>query len=393
MERPKRPYSTQKRPTILKHRFIYYIKFRNPDSGEYLTAVSSGCTSRAAASNWADEQIKSGKIRSYAMGRITFETLAKGFWDYDTSPYIQGKLARGDSQSRGYASISAGYCRKYLIPTFGMKVIDTLKPVDFERWILSLSKEHSFSTASVNQVYTCLRVMIREAIRLGYLEKDLTEKVRLVRESSAEKGILTLAEVRKLFGKDALSQCWGNDLFAMTANALAASTGLRLGEVRGLTLGYLHEDHIEVLHSWEESFGLKELKRGSVRIVPITASLYASLNAIAKLHGLVQSDQLVFCGSKPEVPVSKWCLPHKLEEALSSMGIKKETQRERGITFHSWRHFFNSMLRGKLPDEKLKLMTGHKTEEMTERYSHALPEDFKKCVIYRKKFLYHRMDH
>lgn len=387
MERPKRPYSIQKRPTIQKNRSIYYIKFRHPDTGVYISAVSSGCTSKAGAANWADEQIRVGKVRSFARGRITFGELAKEFWDYDKSSYIKGKLARGDSISQGYASISIGYCRKYLVPAFGQKVLDTLKPMDFEEFILALSQEHGLSASSVNRVYTCFRVMIREAIRLGYLERDPTEKVRLVRETSEEKGILTLMEARMLFGKDALIEYWNNDQVAMTANALAAATGMRLGEIRGLTLGCVHEDYVEVLHSWEESFGLKEPKRGSSRIVPITASLYKSLIAISKLHRLEQPDQLVFCGSKPKVPISKWSLPHKLEEALSSIGMTKEIQHERRITFHSWRHFFNSMLRGKFPDEKLRLMTGHKTEEMTERYSHALPEDLKKVRDLQKKIL------
>ena len=153
MERPKRPYSIQKRPTIQKNRSIYYIKFRHPDTGVYISAVSSGCTSKAGAANWADEQIRVGKVRGFARGRITFGELAKEFWDYDKSSYIKGKLARGDSISQGYASISIGYCRKYLVPAFGQKVLDTLKPMDFEEFILALSQEHGLSASSVNRVY------------------------------------------------------------------------------------------------------------------------------------------------------------------------------------------------------------------------------------------------
>jgi hypothetical protein len=47
MERPKRPYSLQKRPAA-KYRHIYYVKFRDP-SGSYGTAVSSGCMRRDEA--------------------------------------------------------------------------------------------------------------------------------------------------------------------------------------------------------------------------------------------------------------------------------------------------------------------------------------------------------
>jgi integrase len=47
-------------------------------------------------------------------------------------------------------------------------------------------------------------------------------------------------------------------------------------------------------------------------------------------------------------------------------------QNGRKITFHSWRHFLNSIGRGKVPDEKLRLMTGHRTKEMTDHYTHLL---------------------
>jgi hypothetical protein len=147
MERSLRPYSSQKRPTRKKNHFIYYIKFRDPETGTYLNATSSGCTSKAAACNWAEEQLKSGRVKSFAKGFITFDNFATDFWDYDKSAYIQGKLARGDSISKGYASICAGYARKYLVPDFGERTLDSLKPVDFERLILKLSKNLGLSSS------------------------------------------------------------------------------------------------------------------------------------------------------------------------------------------------------------------------------------------------------
>jgi len=42
MERRLSPYSIQKRPAV-NHRHIYYVKFRD-ETGEYLPAISTGCT-------------------------------------------------------------------------------------------------------------------------------------------------------------------------------------------------------------------------------------------------------------------------------------------------------------------------------------------------------------
>jgi len=62
MDRPRRPYSVQKRPTSNPHRHVYYVKFRDLDTGLYRSAVSLGRTNKAAAMNWADERIKAGLV-------------------------------------------------------------------------------------------------------------------------------------------------------------------------------------------------------------------------------------------------------------------------------------------------------------------------------------------
>lgn len=41
MERAKRPYSIQKRPSAKKNRHVYYVQFRHPETGVYMTAGPS----------------------------------------------------------------------------------------------------------------------------------------------------------------------------------------------------------------------------------------------------------------------------------------------------------------------------------------------------------------
>jgi integrase len=43
---------------------------------------------------------------------------------------------------------------------------------------------------------------------------------------------------------------------------------------------------------------------------------------------------------------------------------------ERNLTFHGLRHFFNSTIRGTVPDDILRLQTGHSDEKMTDLYDH-----------------------
>jgi integrase len=45
-------------------------------------------------------------------------------------------------------------------------------------------------------------------------------------------------------------------------------------------------------------------------------------------------------------------------------------RRERNVSFHGFRHFFNSTIRGTVSDDILRLQTGHLDEKMTDLYDH-----------------------
>ena len=114
MERSKRPYAIYKRATKKKKNdFRFYVRFRRED-GRYLTGVSSGQSSRAAAANWADAELGKGRINTPGKRGVAFSTFAESFWNYD-GDYITRKLARGghfSGHSRCCArpSSSASFC-------------------------------------------------------------------------------------------------------------------------------------------------------------------------------------------------------------------------------------------------------------------------------------------
>jgi integrase len=151
---------------------------------------------------------------------------------------------------------------------------------------------------------------------------------------------------------------------------------MREGEIRALQIKNVHEDYIDVLTSWEQGYGIKGAKWGSERRVTIPSSVSKMLTAVIASSPYRESEDFVFYGETRDTPLHARAFVDGLYTALEVIGIDEEQRKSRCLTFHSWRHFLNSVARGRVPDEKVRLMTGHRTEQMTEHYTHLLEEDY-----------------
>ena len=81
-----------------------------------------------------------------------------------------------------------------------------------------------------------------------------------------------------------------------------------------------------------------------------------------------QPEDIVIWGQDRKTPLSKTAILRMFKTALQRIGIPEEERRRRGIVFHSHRHGFNTLIRGKVPDEQLRRVVGHKTVAMTDSY-------------------------
>ena len=86
-------------------------------------------------------------------------------------------------------------------------------------------------------------------------------------------------------------------------------------------------------------------------------------------------DTLIFWSeSSSTAPMAASYLLKYYYAALAAVGITEEKRKERNIDFHSLRHFFNSMLRGQIDDNNLRLIVGHQSERMSDNYTHEVRE-------------------
>jgi len=199
MDRAKRPYSIQKRPSSKKNRYIYYIQFRDPETLKYMTAVSSGKTSKSDAQNWADEQIRSGKVIASDKKSVLLETYAREFWDWEKSSYVKGKLARGQCIGHTHVKKSAGYIEQCVVPAFKGRTLASIKSSDIEAWLLGLKDKGTLKAKSINLIYMAFRTVLKEAFRLVYIPVDPSIRVGMLAEDKPKRGVLSIAEAQKLF--------------------------------------------------------------------------------------------------------------------------------------------------------------------------------------------------
>jgi len=132
---------------------------------------------------------------------------------------------------------------------------------------------------------------------------------------------------------------------------LALSTGMRQGEIMGLTWEDLD------LHQGRAT--LHETKNGERRVVPLTGKALDLLKAHAKVRRL--DTNLLFPGKNPQKPID---LRAPWEAALKKAGIED-------FRFHDLRHSAASYLamNGASMAEIAEVL-GHKTLQMVKRYSH-----------------------
>jgi hypothetical protein len=241
MERPKHPYSIHSRPTTKQNRRIYYACFRD-ETGVYGTAASTGCTRRDDAVRWSEARLKETRDRSE---KVTLTEYAHGFWRTD-APFAQDRAAHGRAVSNGHLDISEGYTRKHLLPKWGSLQLRDLGAKAIDEWVVELHRRAELAPATINKILQCLRTILDRAVVDGHLSNNPASLVKPVRVPSPDREVLTSTEASRLL---ASPQAW-SDYKHYAISVLAATTGMRMSEIRALRVEDVNPDHVEIRLSW-----------------------------------------------------------------------------------------------------------------------------------------------
>lgn len=391
------PVSVFKRHLGGKSQFRYYVKLWDEERGRYSTAQSVASivialgldekrfptTSRTGAKLIGQELIKRGGKINHREDPLLADYCAH-IWNWEISEYIQGRLARGLRIGRQHALTCSSYIQNYIRPAFPALKLSALRPYHIESFILGLKKAGKLSNRSINAILDALTTPLKEATRLGLIAKNPAITVGKLATVKREKGIPTEEELQTLLSLPDL------DPRLYAAITLGAVCGLRLGEIQALKLSDIENNTLRVAHSWSNLDGIKCTKTGKERVVPLPEIIAQALIALAgsNIHG---EDGFLIYGTKPDAPLDGRAIERSFDLALTRVSLGKgfktatlEEKREalstwkaRNVSFHSLRHFANTHLRGAVPDETLRKLTGHSTGAMTDHYDHTTAADLK----------------
>jgi integrase len=376
----RKPYILYKRQSGIKKKksLQYYVAFWDPERHVYSRKRATGQTSEAYADaqarKWLEEGIPSRDSPALA-------DYLRDFWD-PAGPYARRAQLRGRPMSADYLKGSRYAILRHVIPWLedtrrGHLQLHQVTPAILEALVLWLSEQAGLAPRRVNAVRQAVAVPLANAYRLGLIREDPMRSVLRLQETRATRQILNIEEARKiLFG------IWPDERYRLI-NMLAAATGMRLGECRGLLVEDIVKTggnfSITVRHNWQDGEGLKAPKWGTSRAVPLSENLALSLQRLAATNRW--DNTFVFYGDRRDMPVAKRAVENAYNAALAGAEIPEDERRRRGLGFHAWRHWYNSMLRGQLPDHALRALTGHRSEAMTELYTELTDEQRKTAAV------------
>jgi len=294
----------------------------------------------------------------------TFAEFSAGWWEADTCRYLKWRELH-EPLTKSTINIHKLNFHNTIKDYYAKYRLDEITPEVIEEWLLYLSRERELMASTINLHLRTFRMMMGEAFRIKLIAKNPCKEVKEVRQEDTKRVILSVDEAKKLFPPD-WTEIWETQI-VYTAHLLAACTGLRIGELRGLRRDNVFDDYLSINGQYS-AFGYSpHTKTKHNRNVPITTLMREQMQFLLEANG----DGYVFSDNGGETPVGIEKINRQYDRALEKIGISHEEKLERKLSFHSWRHFLNTLLRmSNVADSKVQSVTGHRSMRMTEHYTH-----------------------
>jgi len=265
---------------------------------------------------------------------------------------------------------------KHIKPVFGDKAVKSLTSLDFEDFKQSLLKKtikgKKLSAQTVKHQLTLARTIINYAIKheiiKNYTNPLANGKVKMPEIDNQRQAFLTKEQAKKL-----LEILKALDMQTYHLTVLLLFTGARFSEITGAS-SQKNKNDIEDGLKWKDinyktkTIYFKKTKNGNARHIYINDILLDTLQDLEKNK---KSDLVLSTSTGRNI----LRMPaHFLTATESIIPENKQKEIQNKITAHSLRHTHASWLAmAGLDILQIKEQLGHKTLEMTLRYSHLIP--------------------
>lgn len=296
-------------------------------------------------------EVRSERIRSMRHGdmpsisRRKGLTFAQGFEEYKKRHLYQVKTAEEDI--RRYTA--------YLSPTLAAKPLASITALDIEDIKRRMSA--TYSPQTVKHALGLVRRVYRKLSDWGLYQGKLpTDTVAMPKVDAARTRFLTPEEAELLLAAlKRRSRKW-HDIAL-----LSLKTGMRLGEILSL--------RAEDVNLEAKTIYLRDAKAGSRAVILSEA-------ACTVLAGRMRPRGLIFPSRGSDGQGVSCRVSNSYLLAVKDTGLNDGiTDARQKVVFHTLRHTFASWLaQNGVPLYVIGELLGHKTLEMTKRYSHLCPD-------------------
>ena len=344
------PYTIFPR-TLSSGRIVYYYQFRSED-GRRSSAKSTGCTSLSAAKRFCNKLYNSGELTKETS--LSFSVFCENFFTKYSEWYKWKKINNADITDETVLSYNK-FLNNQLLPYFADKKLDNISRSDIKNWIIWASEKWSAKT--INNAQSVLNIILNQAVEKNVINFNPALGLSFRKTDKKNRVLLTIAELKEMYK----SSVWSLEILR-TAFLLDCITGMRISEIAALRPCDIHENYIDVAHSYSRQFGLGPTKTKIKRYVPKPKELK------------LESDGEWIFQTKKGTPFNICRMHDNIMAVCRSLGIDTKS---RGITTHTLRNFFISYLQSEnVPEPKIRAVAGHKDPTMTGLYTYWTPEMF-----------------
>jgi integrase len=325
--------------------------------------VTQSFARKVEAQRWLAEQSASVVTGLYVdpkAGRVTFR-------DYAESWRV-AQMHRPSSQAHVETML-----RRHVYPTLGERQLCQILPSEIQAWVKKIgtddarSKRKALSPTSVGVVHSIVSSVMKAAVRDRRLLANPCEGTRLPKGDRPRVVPLTSAEVATI--RDAMPE----RLQAVVP--FAAGTGMRQGEILGLTLDRLHMLRREVVVDRQLVTRVRDTPvlgppktKASIRTVPLPNTVVAAM--AAHLAAFPPGDDGFVFTLDDGQPITRQAFGRVWRPAAASAGLAT------GTGMHALRHYCASLLiRYGESVKTVQARLGHASaSETLDTYSHLWPD-------------------